>query len=137
MMIDTTFMMLMASLGMVFAVSAPADYACQFAAVFMGLIGGLMVQGWTSEKVKPTPRVMAADIAASVFMGYAAYVAGMPACIACLNEVLPEKLQVTFDPARELGFVIIFSGLAGMAGAGLIRRWWLPRISPESKRDGK
>lgn len=137
MLINTTLMCMFSSGMIVVAVTSPAVYAPEIASVFMGVFGGLMVQLWTVEARKPTRRVMIADIMASAFCGYVSKVMGVPSCMGIVNKFLPKDSQVVFDATNHLGAIIVISGIAGMVGAGLIRKG-LDRLNPAwMNGDGK
>ena len=110
-------------MGVALAVVSPAQYAPTIASVCMGLAGGLLIQGWTRAKRKPTREVMLADLGASIFSGYISMVIGVPSCLAIVNYFIPgDDLDLKFDPANHIGWVIVLAGLAGMIGVPIFRR---------------
>ena len=122
-MIDTTIVMAAASGAIVISAISPAGYAANIGAIAGAVFGGLIVQGWTKEQRKPTPVVMASDIAASAFAGYASKVMGIPTCLALINKfVMPKDAPLIFEPADYLGSVIVIAVIAGMLGSGVIRK---------------
>lgn len=127
--INTTMALAMSSFGVVVAVTSPVQYAPDIASIFVGVCGGLLVQGWTIEARKPTKSVMASDIAASAFSGYMSRVIGVPVCVGFMNKFLPEDFQLKFDPTNDIGWVVICAGLAGMVGAHFLRKF-LDRVNP-------
>ena len=122
-MIDTTIALTMASGVLVISAVSPAGYAANIGAISAAVFGGLIVQGWTKEQRKPTRIVMASDIGASVFAGYASKVIGIPTCLALINKfIMPKDMPLVFDPVDYLGTVIVIAGVAGMLGAGVLRK---------------
>lgn len=130
-MINTSIALAVASGGValstaVTAVSNPSKYALEIAATFAGVFGGLIWQLWTSEQLKPTRRVMIADIMASAFSGFVVSVLGLPACLAFANKFMPEDAKIVLEPSRYLVGTLALAVLAGMYGAHFIRKRVLP-----------
>lgn len=129
-MINTTIMLAITSGVLAVTAAAPSTNAPFIASIFAGLFGGLIVQGWTYEIRKPTKAVMIADIGASAFSGIIANAVGVKGCVAIFNYLIPgEEPVVEFEIANHLGTTLVIAGLAGMVGAGLLRKL-MDRLNP-------
>lgn len=138
-MLDTTIMLAATSAMLaVTAATPPTPNAPFIASIFAGLFGGLIVQGWTYEARRPTKPVMISDVGASVFSGLIANTIGIKGCVAILNWLVPgEQAVLEFETTDHLGATLVVAGMAGMVGAGLLRKM-MDRINPQwMNGDGK
>ena len=125
--LNTTMLIAASSYGIVMAVVSPGQYAPEIGSVFLGIFGGAMVQLWSVDVRKPTRKVMIADTMASALSGFAVPCLGVPLIIHIINRFF--GLEITFELKDSLGVTLIVAGVAGMFGAGLIRKY-LDKFNP-------
>lgn len=128
-MLQTTIMLAITSGGAALATLATVtplvttpNHAPQIAGTFSALFAGMIMQGWTHRKRKPTPEVMIADIMASGVCGFIVTVIGVPICLLLINKCLPEDIQISVDIKDHLGWTMVLSWFAGLVGVMWIRK---------------
>jgi len=129
-MLNTSLLLLCANIGVVTVLATfYEDVPPGLLAVFVGVIGSVVVQVATSNARRTTPRMMIFDVACGGFLGFVVSVLGPETVVGLANKWLKEDSQIVFQPTQNLGWLIIVSFLAGTLGDFLGRKWmdrWYP-----------